>query len=139
MTILNNWLIYVILYLILSTVFTLMATTSAFIDSSVSSGTGVLSIIFMIIYLIAIVWVIVKSYYYSLAQYVAFDNPDLTATECVEKSKELMTNNRGKLFCLQLSFIGWGILAVFTFGIGFLWLLPYMQVATVAFYDKLAH
>ena len=132
-------LILAIASIILSTVFNLMSVTNSLIVSSSNSTYGFLSLIFTIVYLIAIVWLISKSYYYSLAQCVAFDNPDLTSTECIEKSKELMTNNRGKLFCLQLSFIGWAILAAFTFGIGFLWLVPYMQVATVAFYDKLAH
>lgn len=118
----------------------IMAISSALVDSSSSvAGSGFLMIIGVVLLISSTIWMAIKSYYYSLAQCVAFDNPDLTATECVEKSKELMTNNRGKLFCLQLSFIGWAILAAFTFGIGLLWLFPYMQVATVAFYDKLAH
>ena len=49
-----------------------------------------------------------------------------------------MTGKRGKLFCLQLSFIGWAILGVFTLGIGYLWLVPYIQFAIVAFYKFVA-
>jgi uncharacterized membrane protein len=45
-----------------------------------------------------------------------------------------MKNNRGKLFGLQLSFIGWAILATLTLGIGYLWLMPYLQFALIAFY-----
>ena len=48
-----------------------------------------------------------------------------------------MTGNRFKLFCLQLSFIGWAFLAGLTFGIGLLWVFPYMQVAIIAFYFHL--
>ena len=48
-----------------------------------------------------------------------------------------MIGNRSKLFCLHLSFIGWAILAVLTFGIGYLWLLPYIQFSMFAFYKKL--
>ena len=44
-----------------------------------------------------------------------------------------MTGNRWKLFCLEFSFIGWAILATLTLGIGFLWLIPYIQVAEIAF------
>ena len=51
-----------------------------------------------------------------------------------EESEKLMAGKRGKLFCLQLSFIGWAILAIFTLGIGYLWLAPYIQFATIAFY-----
>lgn len=42
-----------------------------------------------------------------------------------------------KLFLLDLSFIGWAILCIFTFGIGLLFLKPYMQVAHAAFYEDL--
>ena len=45
-----------------------------------------------------------------------------------------MTGNRAKLFWLELSFIGWSILAAFTLGIGYLWLAPYILFATIAFY-----
>ena len=82
----------------------------------------------------ASIWNITKSYYYQLAYIVAAENPELSAKETVEESQKLMTGKRGKLFCLQLSFIGWAILAVFTLGIGYLWLTPYIQLAIIAFY-----
>ena len=104
--------------------------------SSQSSGSFgfILAIIGFILYIVAIIWTITKSYYYQLAYFVAIYNADITAKESVEKSAELMTNKRGKLFCLQLSFIGWAILASITFGIGYLWLSPYILFATIAFY-----
>ena len=61
-----------------------------------------------------------------------------TAKEVVNKSEVLMKGNRGKLFFLEFSFIGWSILATFTFGIGFLWLVPYIQFAVFVFYDFVA-
>lgn len=112
-----------------------MSATSVMIDSSLSAGSIFLIIIAFVLLIVSGIWMAVKSYYYLLAQFVAFDNPNLTPKECVEKSKELMTNRRGKLFCLQFSFIGWAILSSLTFGIGYLWLLPYMQMAMITFYD----
>ena len=41
------------------------------------------------------------------------------------------------LFCLNLSFIGWAILATFTLGIGMLWLAPYMKLSEINFYRNL--
>ena len=38
----------------------------------------------------------------------------------IEKSMAMMENNKMKLFMLDLSFIGWAILSLFTFGIGLL-------------------
>lgn len=80
------------------------------------------------------VYNITKSYYYQIAYFIAVDNADLTAKEAVEKSQELMAGNRAKLFWLELSFIGWAILATIPFCIGYLWLAPYVQMATIAFY-----
>ena len=80
------------------------------------------------------IWSITKSYYYQLAYLIAADNPEMSSKEAVLKSEELMNNKRGKLFCLQFSFVGWAILASFTLGIAYLWLLPYIQFALIAFY-----
>ncbi len=102
-----------------------------------SASFGGLMLIGLILYFVSLILFICKSYYYSLANLVAIENENLTAKEAVEKSKELMTGNRAKLFWLQLSFIGWAILSVFTLGIGYLWLAPYMQMATIAFYKHL--
>ena len=49
-------------------------------------------------------------------------------------SKELMAGHKWRLFCLNLSFIGWGILSALTCGIGDLWLNPYIYAAKAAFY-----
>ena len=49
----------------------------------------------------------------------------------------MMKGHKFDLFFLQLSFIGWGILSVFTGGIGLLWLMPYMMSAQAAFYQDI--
>ena len=45
-----------------------------------------------------------------------------------------MEGNKLRLLYLQLSFIGFYLLAVLSCGIGLLWLMPYMQQTTVSFY-----
>lgn len=80
---------------------------------------------------------IIASYSYALTDYILAENPDLTAGEAIARSKEMMSGNRWRLFCLQFSFIGWVILCAFTFGIGNLWLHPYQEAATAAFYRSL--
>lgn len=74
---------------------------------------------------------------YSQAFYILNDNPDLTASEALRLSKEMMRGYKGKFFLLQLSFIGWGILSILTLGIGFLWLIPYMNISYANFYENL--
>lgn len=107
-------------------------------SSSTASSGIIFSVLGFILLFISMIWAVTKSYYYQLSYFVAAENPELTSKEAVLKSEELMTNNRAKLFWLQLSFIGWAILCVFTLGIGFLWLMPYMQFALIAFYKNLS-
>ena len=106
--------------------------------SSSSAFFYVLLAIGLIGYIASIIWAATKSYYYLLAPIIVAERPELSAKEAVEESEKLMNGNRAKLFWLQLSFIGWSILCAFTFGIGFLWLAPYIQFASIAFYKKLA-
>lgn len=106
--------------------------------STQSSGASAFSMFMLVIGVIllvaSIVWLITKSYYYQLAILVAIDNPDMSGADAVEESQRLMTGKRASLFCLELSFIGWAILSVATMGIGFLWLIPYVHLAKIAFY-----
>ncbi|GAA0070812.1 DUF975 family protein [Clostridium sardiniense] len=48
----------------------------------------------------------------------------------------LMRGKKWRLFKLQLSFIGWAILSILSFGIGFLWLTPYYCESITMFYFK---
>lgn len=79
---------------------------------------------------------IVAGYSYAMTSYILAENPELTASDAIEQSKQMMYGHRFQLFCLQLSFIGWDILATLAFGIGYLWLTPYKQAATAAFYRE---
>ena len=80
---------------------------------------------------------VVAEYSYAMTGFILAEHPELTATEAIEKSKELMYGNRWRLFCLRFSFIGWSILSAMTFGIGDLWLTPYRQAADAAFYREI--
>ena len=78
---------------------------------------------------------IMKAFSYALTPYILLDEPELTARQAITRSCEIMQGRRWKLFCLYFSFIGWGILSLLTFGIGFLWLVPYMNASVAAFYE----
>lgn len=103
-------------------------------SSSATAGFGSIAIVGFILLVVSMIWSVTKSYYYQLSYFIAVDNPDLTTKEAVEKSQELMAGKRGKLFVLQLTFIGWSILAIIPLCLGYLWLAPYIQLATIAFY-----
>lgn len=89
---------------------------------------------------------IVKSLSYSMTPFIMAENPEMTASEAITASRELMNGHKLKLFLLDLSFIGWDLLANFTIGInqvsvklavGNLALNPYKNAARAAFYKDI--
>ncbi len=80
---------------------------------------------------------IIMSYAYSMTEYIYIDNPSLSASQCLEKSKELMKGKKGKLFLLDLSFIGWFLLCLLTFGILTFWVSPFQMATRAAFYEDI--
>lgn len=85
---------------------------------------------------------IVKSYAYSQSQFIYYDTIENTGRkpkvlDTITASRRLMDGHKGRLFWLDLSFIGWHILAVVTLGIGYLWLNPYISATKAAFYENL--
>ena len=48
-----------------------------------------------------------------------------------------MNGHKMDYFILNLSFFGWAILGIFTFGLLYLWLIPYMQVTFANFYNEI--
>ncbi len=87
--------------------------------------------------LLLIVPGIVAAYSYRMVFYLLIDNPEIGVMEALRKSKEIMQGYKAKLFYLDLSFIGWGLLSILTFGVGFLWLYPYILTSQTIFYEEL--
>lgn len=84
---------------------------------------------------------IIAALAYSQAYYIYKDSEatgeNLSALDCISRSKELMDGNKGKLFVLELSFIGWHFIGGLTFGLGYLFITPYIQTAKAVFYNDL--
>lgn len=81
---------------------------------------------------------IVAAYSYAMAPFIMLENPNCGARQALAESKEMMRGNRWRLFCLEISFVGWSILNLFTLGIGSLWLNPYVEVSRAAFYREIS-
>ena len=80
---------------------------------------------------------IVKGISYSMAMYVLAENKGMSATECINASKEMTNGHKMDLFVLSLSFIGWMILGSITLGIAYIWITPYMQATFTNAYNSL--
>ena len=80
---------------------------------------------------------IIKACAYSQTMYILAENPTMGARDAINKSKEMMEGHKMEYFVLILSFFGWAILGMFTFGILYIWLLPYIEVTFANFYKSL--
>ena len=80
---------------------------------------------------------IIKSYSYAMTFYIIDENPDIAVEEAIDESKRIMHGNKWRLFCLDLSYIGWIFLCILTFGILYLWITPKMELARYLFYKNL--
>lgn len=95
----------------------------------------VMSVFIILWALLLIVPGIIAAFRYSMCFFILADRPEIGIMEALAESKRMMKGNKWKLFCLFLSFIGWLALGLLTLGIGMLWVLPYMEVSVIAFYD----
>ena len=126
---------------------------SALIGAIAGASVAVVGIVLLIFiaYLVFIIFFIRKVMLYALTFYVAVKNEGIEAKEAVLESERLMDGNRGRLFCLILSFIGWSILIGFVSAllnlipflgtiasyVGTIILTPYITFSILAFYRDL--
>lgn len=101
-------------------------------------------ILYLLMSLFVILWTllliipgIIKALAYSQAFYILADDRDIGVMEALEKSQKMMRGAKGKLFLMGINFAILGILCLFTLGIGYLWLVPWMNTVTANFYEDL--
>ena len=83
---------------------------------------------------------IVKAYEYKMIPYLLAENPGMTKEQAFAESKRMMTGNKWKAFVLDLSFIGWMLLAIPTCGIIVpFFVSPYIMMTNAALYEKLRY
>lgn len=111
----------------------------AFKKSFVNSFLAILltKIFTMLWSLLFIIPGIIKSFAYAMTPYIIAEDPEIDAMAAIDKSQEMMRGHKMELFLLHLSFIGWYLLAGLTFGVGFIFLLPYVKTAEANFYVEL--
>ena len=102
-------------------------------DFFILEGLMNMAVLFAMVFLIIPAYVL--SYAWSQAIYLLLDK-EITSTEALTMSNKLTYGYKWKLFLLDLSFIGWILLGFITFGIGLLWVRPYMETAHAEFYER---
>lgn len=81
---------------------------------------------------------IVKCFSYTMTSFILNDHPGLSMNRAITESRRIMKGHKREYFLICFSFIGWFILSIVTFGIGFLWLIPYFYTTKAAFYEKVS-
>lgn len=82
---------------------------------------------------------IIVALMFSQAFYILAEDPSKGIIQCLQESSNLMYGYKWEFFVLELSFIGWWLLAGLTLGIGSLWVDPYQKVTEANFYLKLKY
>lgn len=96
---------------------------------------NLLIVIFTVLWtLLLIVPGIIAAIKYSMAYYILNDNPEIGGLEAIRRSKEMMNGHKMRFFEMWLSFLGWFILGVVTFGLGMIYAIPYYRAAKANFY-----
>lgn len=85
-------------------------------------------------YILLIVPGVIWQYRYAMVPYLLAENPSMNYARAMELSRGMMHGEKWNYFVLELSFIGWWILALCTFGIGTLFLRPYVEATQAEFY-----
>lgn len=105
-------------------------------------STALVTYLLMLLYillwlLLLIIPGIIRALGYSMVFYILADNPALKPQEILQKSMQMMDGYKTKMFYLCLRFFLLAILCILTLGIGFLWLIPYVNITMAKFYDDI--
>ena len=75
----------------------------------------------------------------SMVQYLMADELDENTNymDILNKSKKMMDGYKIDFLVFGLSFIGWILLTIVTFGIAAIWTVPYMTTAEIMYYEEL--
>ncbi|MDG2194329.1 MAG: DUF975 family protein [Polaribacter sp.] len=101
-------------------------------------GAYLLMIVFTFLWtLLLIIPGIIAAISYAMTFYILADDESIGAMEAIDKSKEMMHGHKWDYFVLMLMYLGLGVLCLLTCGIGFFWLIPFVQVTNAKFYDDI--
>lgn len=75
----------------------------------------------------------------SMTFFIMVDDPNISGTDALNLSWNMMKGHKWEFFCLNLRFFGWILLSVLTCGIGYLFVVPYITAAFLNFYRKLRY
>ena len=101
-------------------------------------GVWVLQVVFVLLWAcLLVVPGVIAALRYSMVWFLLVDEPDLTARQALDRSKALTKGHLWDLFTVWMSFFWWFLFGIVTMGIGFLWVVPYVQTTLALVYEGL--
>ncbi len=100
---------------------------------AVIGGAYMMSLL-MIVCLLLFIPYFIKLYQYTFVKYLLADNPQLKGTRARQLSTMLTSGEKGSLFVLDLSFLGWYFLGALCLGLGHLFVNPYYEATKAELY-----
>lgn len=97
----------------------------------------VMIVLLIITYLLLLIGVTITSLYLSQAAFIFVEAPDKGIFKCFKESVEMMKGHKGSLFYINLSFMGLVLLGYCSFGIAYLWIMPYITATLTEYYNEL--
>ena len=80
---------------------------------------------------------IIKSYSYFMVPFILAEDPNVSIGEALNRSTQMTDGHKMDMFVLDLSFIGWFILGFLAFGVGMIFVYPYVYTTKAFLYEEL--
>ena len=91
--------------------------------------------VFQLLWGLTIVGGVIKYYEYRMIPFILAENPKISRRDAFFLSRQLMQHSKWKLFKMHVSFIGWKLLSLLTFGIlDLVFVNPYMSASEAELY-----
>ena len=113
--------------------------TSAFKKERYSNAvkTVFLKNIYQLLWNITVVGGIIKNYSYKMVTFIQAENGLIEAKQSILLSRKLMDGHKLECFKIDLSFIGWNLLVIITFGLAGIFVVPYYEATMAEYYRRL--
>jgi len=97
-------------------------------------------VLIMIGYILLIIPGIMIAFSLVMVGYLLADSKETNPGEArniIRQSREMMNGYKMDYFIFELSFIGWYLLGIITFGIAYIYVIPYFTFANTLYYQRL--
>lgn len=89
-----------------------------------------IKLLLLILWSFTVFGLFIKIYSYKLVEFILAENPDIKPLDAIKLSKRMMKGHKWEAFKIDLSFIGWELLALITFGLSKIFISNMYRIAT---------